>query len=141
MDTGLMANAATMTAIVVLLVSLITPFVESVPALSDTAENKARHDAALRGLNVLLNVAVVFLVAAATSTVTLADVLPLVVQALAQSAGAHFAFHVVTQGPTGVQLGDAQPGDFPPGAPSVAALGLPTEDGAIASGEGQQVAA
>lgn len=135
MDATMLANAAAMTAVVMLLVSLLSPFVESIPAFADTPDNKARHDAALRLLNVVLNVAVVFVFAAASASggLALADLLPLLVQALAQSAGAHFAYHVVTQGPAAGASGasdapasssNAAP-DFPPGIPSLDALGLP----------------
>ena len=133
----MLANAAAMTAVVTLLVSLLAPFVESLPGLADGP----RHDAALRLLNIALQLAVVFLLAAATSGVGAADVLPLVLQALAQAAGAHFAYHVVTKG--SAQTGalpvqpaaasttyPAEPADFPPAAPSVAALGLPTTEAA-----------
>lgn len=141
LNASLLANAAAMTAVVTLLVSLMAPFVESIPAFADTPENKARHDAALRLLNVLLNVGSVALFALASGGVSASDLLPLFVQALAQSAGAHFAYHVVTQGPVGAIPAPASPAtvavsaatsvpDYPVGVPSVAALGLPLADAA-----------
>ena len=131
MNVGLLTNAAALTAVVTLLVSLLAPFVEAVPAFADTPANKRLHDAALRLLNVALNILVVFAFTASTSDLQLADVLPLLMQSLAQAAGAHFAYQVVTGGPTattpaGSALAtDTSAGDVPPGAPSVEALGLP----------------
>lgn len=134
MNATLLANAPAMTAVVMLLVSLLSPFVEAVPLFADTPANKTLHDAALRLLNVALNVAVVFLFAAATGGVTLADVLPFLVQALTQAAGAHFAYQVVTSSGGASSASAAtpavasEPPDFPPGAPNVQALGLPVAE-------------
>jgi hypothetical protein len=131
-------DAVAMTAIVSMLVGLFAPFVEGVAIFADTPENKQRHDAALRLLNLALQIATVVLSVAAVRSLTLADVLPLLAQALAQAAGAHVGFRVVTRSSASDSKSDSNGiggppvDDIPPGFVSPASVGLPTRDGEAA---------
>jgi hypothetical protein len=121
-----LVDGALVAALVTFVISLAQPLIESLPGLSDTLANKARHDAVLRLANVLCNIAGVAAVLASTRALTSLDVLPIILQGVLQASGSHFLYRVVA-GPPSV------PSDvsaFPPGVNSFAGLGLPTTSAA-----------
>jgi len=91
---GAVIDATAMAAIVTFLVSVLKPFLELVPF---AAVGSKTHDARVQLLNVLLNVGLVCGVAAATGGLTAVAVLPLALQALAQSAGAQVLYTTTTR--------------------------------------------
>lgn len=93
MDSTLI-DATALTAIDSFLLSLLKPFVELLPFAHPDAPT---HDSTLRLLNVVINLLVVAGVAASQGRLTAANALPLVLQALAQSAGGQVFYTTVTR--------------------------------------------
>ena len=91
---GAVIDATAMAAVVTFLVSVLKPFVEELPF---ARVGSTTHDASLQLLNVLLNAGLVVLVAAAAGSLSLPTVLPLVLQALAQAAGAQVLYTTTTR--------------------------------------------
>lgn len=104
-----LVNGGLVTALVTFLVSLFAPFIESLPGLSDTTANKARHDAVLQLLNVALNIGGVALFLAASKRLTGLDIIPIVLQGLIQASGSHFLYRVVAGPPSSGSAVDAPP--------------------------------
>lgn len=91
MDTQLL-DAAGWTAVSTYLVSIAKPFLETyVPFAKDGG---ATHDAAIRALSLLINLVLVVLSAIGTGTLTSTSPAVLVIQALAQTGGAHVLYSV-----------------------------------------------
>lgn len=91
---GILFDAVALAAIATFLLSLIKPFVELLPFARTTC---ATHDATLRLLNVLLNIALALLAALAAGQLTTTTCLPLLLQGLAQAAGAQTLYHTITR--------------------------------------------
>ena len=91
---GAVIDATAMAAVVTFLVSVLKPFLEELPF---AAVGSKTHDASVQLLNILLNVGLVVLVSAATGGLSLAAVLPLALQALAQAAGAQVLYTTTTR--------------------------------------------
>jgi hypothetical protein len=89
-----LAQSAAIAAIVTMLIGYVRPFIEQLPFARPSAPT---HDATLRLLNLLLNLAgVLALAATAPGGVQPTDWLPLGIQTLAMAAGSHIIFHTVT---------------------------------------------
>ncbi|MGZ3676049.1 MAG: hypothetical protein ACXVCO_17230, partial [Ktedonobacterales bacterium] len=91
---GILFDAVALAAIATFLLSLIKPFVELLPFARTTSPT---HDATLRLLNVLLNIALALLAALAAGQLTATTWLPLILQGLAQAAGAQTLYHTTTR--------------------------------------------
>ncbi len=91
---GILFDAVALAAIATFLLSLIKPFVELLPFARTTSPT---HDATLRLLNVLLNIALALLAALAANQLTPTTWLPLILQGLAQAAGAQTLYHTATR--------------------------------------------
>lgn len=91
---GILFDAVALTAVATFLLSLIKPFVETLPFARTTSPT---HDATLRLLNVLLNIALAMLAALVAGQLTGATWLPLILQGLAQAAGAHTLYQTTTR--------------------------------------------
>lgn len=91
---SILFDAVALAAIATFLLSLIKPFVELLPFVRTTSPT---HDATLRLLNVLLNIALALLAAYAAGQLTATTWLPLILQGLAQAAGAQTLYHTTTR--------------------------------------------
>jgi hypothetical protein len=91
---GILFDAVALAAIATFLLSLIKPFVELLPFARTTSPT---HDATLRLLNVTLNIALALLAALAVGQLTATTWLPLLLQGLAQAAGAQTLYHTATR--------------------------------------------
>lgn len=91
MDTQLL-DAAGWTAVATYLVSIAKPFIETyVPAAKDGSPT---HDAAIRALSLLINAVLVALQSIGTGTLGTTSPAVLVIQAMAQTGGAHVLYSV-----------------------------------------------
>lgn len=91
---GILFDAVALAAIATFLLSLIKPFIELLPFARTTSPT---HDATLRLLNVLLNIALALLAALAAGQLSATSWLPLILQGLAQAAGAQTLYHTATR--------------------------------------------
>jgi hypothetical protein len=91
---SILYDAVALAAIATFLLSLLKPFVELLPFARTTSPT---HDATLRLLNVLLNIALALLAALAAGQLTATTWLPLILQGLAQAAGAQTLYHTATR--------------------------------------------
>lgn len=91
---SILFDAVALAAIATFLLSLLKPFVELLPFARTTSPT---HDATLRLLNVLLNIALALLAACAAGQLTATTWLPLILQGLAQAAGAQTLYHTTTR--------------------------------------------
>lgn len=83
------------TAVSSLISTIIKPLIETIPAFSPSAPDPRGHDALLRGINLLLNVVGVLLLAAAYGQLTLANWEPLTLQVVIQTLGSHVIYQTV----------------------------------------------
>lgn len=95
-STTLAAYALSIAALVAALIStIIKPLIETLPAFSSTAPDQRAHDALLRGINLLLNLAGVLILAHATGQDALDAWLPIALQVGLQALGAHALYQAV----------------------------------------------
>ncbi len=105
---GILFDAVALAAIATFLLSLIKPFVELLPFARTTSPT---HDATLRLLNVLLNIALALLAARAAGQLTATIWLPLILQGLAQAAGAQTLYHTATRSGGSILATTSNPGN------------------------------
>ncbi len=89
-----LSNAAALTALVTFVTSLLKPLVELLPFARPDAP---LHDWTLRVLNVLLNLAAVFILASLNHQSISDNLLQLLVQAFGQAAGAQLLYSTTTR--------------------------------------------